>query len=94
MTSLVVAAVASFFLFFLLMPLLLGLLRLFGWYVVVQERTCRVYVLFGRVIGVLDEPGLYFLPRHLHGYAFLANLVGTCHVLDMRLDRSTCAASP
>ena len=94
MTSLVVAAVVSFFLFFLLMPLLLGLLRLFGWYVVVQERTCRVYVLFGRVIGVLDEPGLYFLPRHLHGYAFLANLLGTCHVLDMRLDQEYLRSQP
>jgi regulator of protease activity HflC (stomatin/prohibitin superfamily) len=94
MTSLAVAAVVSFFLFFLLMPLLLGLLRLFGWYVVVAERTCRVYVLFGRVVGVLDEPGLYFLPRHLHGYAFLVNLLGTCHVLDMRLDQEYLRSQP
>jgi regulator of protease activity HflC (stomatin/prohibitin superfamily) len=94
MTSLVVAAVVSFFVFLIGVPILLGLLRLFGWYAVVQERTCRVYVLFGRVIGVLDEPGLYFLPRHLHGYAFLVNLFGTCHVLDMRLDQEYLRSQP
>ena len=94
MTSLVIAAAVSFFLFLIGVPVVLGLLRLFGWYAVVQERTCRVYVLFGRVIGVLDEPGLYFLPRHLHGYAFLVNLFGACHILDLRLDQEYLRSQP
>ena len=34
--------------------------RAFGLYAVVEERTCRVYVLFGKVIGVLGEPGLHY----------------------------------
>ena len=31
------------------MPILLGIARAFGLYTTVVERTCRVYVLFGKV---------------------------------------------
>jgi len=43
--------------------ILLGLARLFGMYTTVDECTCRVYVLFGKVIGTLNEPGCTFFPR-------------------------------
>src|ERR1051325_2081593 len=66
---------------------LLLLSRAFGLFAIVRERTCRVYVLFGKVIGVIDEPGLYFLPAKLGPSAFFVNLLGTCRVLDMRLDQ-------
>ncbi|MBV9565754.1 MAG: hypothetical protein JOY90_35670, partial [Bradyrhizobium sp.] len=33
------------------------LVRLFGICAIVRERTCHVYVLFGRVVGILDKPG-------------------------------------
>ena len=46
---------------FILVPMFLGLLRAFGLYAIVEEGTCHVYVLFGKVLAVLDEPGLYFL---------------------------------
>ena len=42
-------------------PLLKGLLRTIGFYDIVEEGTSHVYLLFGHVIGVLREPGLYFL---------------------------------
>lgn len=42
-------------------PLILGLARMFGLFTIVRERRCHVYVLFGNVIGKLDEPGLHFL---------------------------------
>ncbi len=35
--------------------------QLFGFYTIVAERQCKVYVLFGKVIGQLDEPGLHLL---------------------------------
>lgn len=89
-----ISAVASFLFFLIGVPILLGLFRLFGLYAVVQERTCRVYVLFGRVLAVLDEPGLYFLPFALRGYAFLVHLFGKCHVLDMRLDQEYLRSQP
>jgi len=49
---------------FIAEPLLLSLCRMFGIYAVVQERTSRVYMLFGKVVGVLDEPGFHFLPAN------------------------------
>ena len=88
------AAVVSFFVFLIGVPIALRLLRFLGFWAVVSERTCRVYVLFGRVIAVLDEPGLYFLPVHLHGYAFLVHLFGACHELDMRLDQEYLRSQP
>jgi regulator of protease activity HflC (stomatin/prohibitin superfamily) len=61
---------------------------------VVQERTARVYMLFGKVVGILDEPGLYFLPARLGPAAFVVNLLGTCLVLDMRLDQEYLRSQP
>lgn len=42
-------------------PLLLGVARFFGVYVIVHERRCHVNLLFGKVIGILNDPGLNFL---------------------------------
>ena len=52
---------ASFVGFLIAVPVLLALARMFGLYAIVQERQCKVYVLFGKVVLVLDEPGLHFL---------------------------------
>src|SRR5579859_5845338 len=85
--NVLVVALFTFVFAFLAVPILLGLLRLFGLYTIVQERRCHVYVLFGRVIGVLNEPGLYVLPARLGLSAFLVRWFGRCYVLDMRLDQ-------
>ena len=89
-----VVAAAAFVGAFLAESLLLGLARVFGIYAVVQERTCRVYMLFGKVLGVLDEPGLHFLPGKLGASALVVNLLGTCHVLDLRLDQEYLRSQP
>ena len=68
--------------------------RVFGLYAIVHERTCHVYVLFGKVIGTLDEPGLHFLPFKLGLAAFVVNWLGQCHVLDMRLDQEYLRSQP
>jgi regulator of protease activity HflC (stomatin/prohibitin superfamily) len=78
----------------ILLPLILGIGRLFGLYAVIQERQCNVYVLFGRVMGILDEPGLHFLPGKIGPAAFIVNWLGTCHVLDMRLDQEYLRSQP
>lgn len=78
---------AGFFFAFLVIPVLLGLVKLLGFYAVVNERTCRVYVLFGKVIGILEEPGLQFLWFKLGPKAILVPFLGKCYVLDMRLDQ-------
>jgi regulator of protease activity HflC (stomatin/prohibitin superfamily) len=73
---------------FVLEPILRIVAHVFGLYAVVQERTCRVYVLFGKVVGVLDEPGLHILPLAIGPSAYIVHLLGQCHVLDMRLDQA------
>jgi regulator of protease activity HflC (stomatin/prohibitin superfamily) len=78
----------------LLVPILLGLARMAGLYAIVEERRCRVYVLFGKVLGVLDEPGFHFLLPKLGPAAFVAGWLGRCYVLDMRLDQEYLRSTP
>jgi regulator of protease activity HflC (stomatin/prohibitin superfamily) len=88
------AAFITFLAMFILMPIFLFLVRVVGLYAIVNERTCRVYVLFGKVIGILDEPGLHILPFKLGLSAFLVSWLGKCHVLDMRLDQEYLRSQP
>ncbi len=84
----------SFIGWFIFVPICLGILRLFGAYAIVEEGTIRVYVLFGKVLGVLDEPGLY-LPWVRFGPAgAIVNFFGACHVLDRRLDQVYLRSQP
>ena len=85
--NVLITAFATFVLAFLLVPLMLGIARFFGLYAIVNEGTCHVYVLFGRVVAVLKEPGLYFLPLKMGPAAFIINWAGRRNVLDMRLDQ-------
>ncbi len=79
---------------FFVEPVFLGIVRALGLYAIVEERTCRVYVLFGKVIRILDEPGFYFLPISLGPAAFIVHFFGKCHVLDMRLDQEYLRSQP
>lgn len=92
--TILITSVVTFFLLWIIVPLFLGLLRLFGLYAIVQERTCRVYVLFGKVIGVLDEPGLHFLLFEIGLAAFVVHFFGRCYVLDLRLDQEYRRSEP
>lgn len=80
-------AVAVFFAFLIGEPILRWFLRMFGLYTIVREGTCHVYVLFGKVIGVLQEPGLHILLFRIGPGALIVNWFGKRHVLDMRLDQ-------
>jgi regulator of protease activity HflC (stomatin/prohibitin superfamily) len=79
---------------FVAVPMLFALFRAFGFYTIVEEGRCHVYVLFGKVLAVLDEPGLYFLWFKLGIAAPVVNWLGTCHVLDLRLDQSYLRSQP
>jgi regulator of protease activity HflC (stomatin/prohibitin superfamily) len=92
--ALLITAVVVFLALFLGEAILLALCRLFGLYAIVKERNCRVYTLFGKVVGVLDEPGLHFLPAKLGFSAFFINILGTCYVLDLRLDQEYLRSQP
>jgi regulator of protease activity HflC (stomatin/prohibitin superfamily) len=71
-----------------------GLLRLFGLYDIIEERRCHVYMLFGKVIGMIDEPGLHILPLKLGPRAFLVTLLGERRILDLRLDQRYLRSQP
>src|ERR1035438_1559211 len=92
--DLLLSAVIVFVGAFVAEPVLMGLGRIFGIYAIVQERTARVYMLFGKVVGILDEPGLYFLPGRLGASAFVINFLGNCYVLDLRLDQEYLRSQP
>jgi regulator of protease activity HflC (stomatin/prohibitin superfamily) len=77
-----------------LLPIGLFFLRLIGLYTIVEEGTCQVFMLFGRVAGILDEPGLHILPLKLGLNAFLVNWLGSRRVLDMRLDQQYLRSNP
>jgi regulator of protease activity HflC (stomatin/prohibitin superfamily) len=94
MINLFVAAIGTFFGMFILVPIFLGIVRLFGLYTIVEERQCKVYMLFGKVVAVIDEPGLHFLIFKLGLKAPLVNFLGKCHTLDLRLDQEYIRSTP
>lgn len=87
-------AVVSFFVFLIGEPVVRWLLRVFGVYAIVEEGTCHVYVLFGKVVSVLKEPGLHLLWLKLGPRALIINLLGERHILDMRLDQQYLRSLP
>jgi regulator of protease activity HflC (stomatin/prohibitin superfamily) len=94
MIDLFVAAIVTFFGMFIAVPVFLGIVRLFGLYTIVEERQCKVYMLFGKVVAVIDEPGLHFLIFKLGIKAPLVNFLGKCHALDLRLDQEYIRSTP
>ena len=92
--GLIISAGVTFVAMWFVLPIFLFFLRQFGLYTIVQEGTCQVFVLFGKVIGILNEPGLYILPFRLGPGAFLVRWLGSVKVLDMRLDQQYLRSNP
>ena len=93
-TVFLIAAAATFLGMFILVPMLFGIAQLFGLYTIVEERQCKVYVLFGKVVAVIDRPGLHLLIFKLGIKAPLVTFMGKCHVLDLRLDQVYLRSTP
>jgi regulator of protease activity HflC (stomatin/prohibitin superfamily) len=94
MTNFFTVAAITFFVLLIGEPILKGLMRMFGFYDIVEEGKSHVYVLFGRVMGVLTEPGLYFLWLKLGPMAAIVRWFGRRYVLDMRLDQKYLRSLP
>lgn len=90
----ILGVTVGFIAMWILMPIAMFILRQFGLYTIVNEGTCQVFVLFGRVIGILKEPGLHVLPFKLGLSAFLVRWLGKCSVLDMRFDQQYLRSNP
>ena len=94
MNELLIAAAATFFGLFILVPMLLAVCRLFGFYTIVQERQCKVYMLFGKVVLVLKDPGLHLLWFKLTWRAPLVHWIGRSYTLDLRVDQTYQRSQP
>src|SRR6266516_1708354 len=79
---------------FLAIPVLIGFARASGVFVVVPERRCVVFELFGTVRLVLDQPGLHFPWLRLGPAATLFPVFGRRHVVDLRLDQTYLRSEP
>jgi len=93
-TVFLIAVGSTFFGMFIVLPILFAFARLFGFYAVVMERQCLVYMLFGKVVGELDEPGLHFLWPKLGAKALIVNLFGKCYPIDLGLDQQYIRSTP
>lgn len=72
----------------------LKILKFFLFYTTVKECSAKVYTLFGKVVLVLDEPGLHFLWPQLTWKALVLNFLGKVYVLDLRMDQIYLRSQP
>ncbi len=79
---------------FVAMPMLLALGRVFALYVVVRERQCVVFELFGKVRMVITEPGLHCPWKSMGPFAVLLPFFGKKHVVDLRIDQTYLRSQP
>lgn len=73
---------------------IVSILRLFLFYTIVQECTCQVFTLFGKVVDVVDKPGIHFLWPRLTWRALVINFLGKVHTLDLRMDQVYLRSQP
>lgn len=81
-------------LFFIGVPVLLWLARVFCFYVIVQGRQCVVFELFGKVRGVITEPGLSSPWAYMGPFAMLVPLFGKRRFVDLRLGQTYLRSQP
>ena len=89
-----IAFIVSVVAWAIIVPVFIGLCRLCGLFTIVNEGRCKVYVLFGKVLATINEPGLHFLPSKLGAPAFIVNWLGKCYEMDLRLDQEYLRSQP
>jgi regulator of protease activity HflC (stomatin/prohibitin superfamily) len=65
-----------------------------GLYVIIREGECKVFILFGKVIRTLEEPGLHLLVTKIGPHALLIPYFGKIHSVDIRLDQEYLRSQP
>jgi regulator of protease activity HflC (stomatin/prohibitin superfamily) len=89
-----IAFIFAFVMSWIAGPILLAFLSIVNFYTTVMEGRAKVYLLFGRVLGVVSEPGLHFLWLRLGPQAALVRFFGKVHEIDMRLDQEYLRSNP
>ena len=90
----IVTTFSVFVLAFMWIPAAFLIGRLFGLYTTVNEGHAKVYILFGEVLGVLDEPGLHFPLTRFGSRACLVFWFGRVVDIDLRLDQTYLRSQP
>jgi len=75
-------------------PIVTRLAQFFCLYAIVPECQAQVFLLFGRVVGVLSEPGLHILPLSFGPQALLIRFFGSVKHVDLRLDQEYLRSQP
>lgn len=84
----------TFFGCLIFVPVFMALSRFFCFFAIVPEREAQVFQLFGRVIKVIEEPGLHFLPVKIGPQALLIRFFGSVRRVDLRLDQEYLRSQP
>ena len=94
MTNFLITFVFSFIFCWVALPVALAILKTINFYTAVSEGRCKVYLLFGRVLGVVEEPGLHLLWIDLGPQAALVRFFGRIYEIDRRLDQEYLRSNP
>lgn len=94
MSELSAAAIMTVVVCLILEFIILSLGKLFGFYAIVEERKAQVYVLFGKIVGVLDQPGLHFLWTKFGWKALFVRWLGRTYVRNLGLDQKYIRSIP
>ncbi len=94
MTNFLITFVFSFIFCWVALPVALAILKTINFYTAVSEGRCKVYLLFGRVLGVVEKPGLHLLWIDLGPQAALVRFFGRIYEIDRRLDQEYLRSNP
>jgi regulator of protease activity HflC (stomatin/prohibitin superfamily) len=86
--QMIISIGAGFLLTFVCTPIVLFFGRVFQLWRVLPERTVLVYTLFGKVIGQVTEPGLFFPIAHFGPKAFLLPFFGRAYAVETKIFQS------
>ena len=89
-----ITASVTFVACFIGVPILLQLARPLGLYLIVQERQCVVFELFGKVRLTENQPGIHCPLLKMGPFALLLPFFGKKRVVDLRLDQTYLRSQP
>lgn len=93
MTTLTIAIIVMAICLFL-EGFILAFGKLIGFYTTVNEKEAKVFVLFGDIIGVIEEPGLHFLWPKLGWKSIFVMWLGKVYIRNMSLDQKYIRSIP
>lgn len=79
---------------FLLWPLFRLFLKMFGLFTVVEEAQVQVYILFGKVLGIFDTPGIHVPLVRFGPKVILVPFFGSVRTVSNKLDQVYIRSQP